>query len=161
MYFLLMLLLGTQTGPMRCGDLLIAPGATTLEVVAKCGEPDLRERVSGADMPLEEIWIYVNPSAGTQKLLHFSGVKLVQIANAGSATWTHEQMATFRCGDKALRAGNTKLDVRKACGAPEMVERVSSSAERSREIWLYLRDGRTVTMEFAGVELQRVELGSL
>lgn len=157
MSLILLLFLGANAGPMRCGDVLVAPGATTLDVVSKCGEPDLRERVSGADQPVQETWIYADADIGAQKLLHFEGVTLAGIANAGSGKWSRDQTGTFRCGDVAIQPGDTKLDVRKSCGEPGAARRVSLRDEALREVWLYERDQGVVELEFEGVELRRVE----
>lgn len=154
---LVLLLLAAHSGPMRCDDLLVAPGATTLEVRSKCGEPDWQERVSGADQPLEETWIYSRPGSGEQKLLHFKGARLASLQNAGVTSARDEASGLYRCRDGVLRTGNTKLDVRKACGQPDETRRVSGENETRRDSWLYMVDGQVVELQFAGVELQAVK----
>ena len=156
MYLLLMFLLGADAGPFRCGNLLVAPGATTLEVLSKCGEPDFRERISGDDDALEEVWIYENAAEGSQKLLHFTGVTLARIRNAGSGTRSRDNTGVFRCGNHVLVPGATKLDVRKKCGEPAAMDRTSSSEETLRETWLYQRGETFIELEYEGVELQRI-----
>lgn len=157
MSIFVLLLLATHSGPMRCDDLLVAPGATTLEVRAKCGEPDWQERVSGADQPLEETWIYWHPGSGEQKLLHFKGARLESLQNAGVSSAPGGAPGLYRCRDGVLQPGNTKLDVRKACGQPDETRRVSGENETRRDRWLYVIDGQVVELQFVGVELQEVK----
>lgn len=157
MYLVLVLLLAGDAGPMRCGDDLVQPGATVLDVQSRCGAPDLRERISGADQPLEEIWIYLRPESGEQKLLHFNGVTLAAIRNAGSGKRPTMQTGTLSCGETVIKSGSTKLEVTRYCGEPEATRRVSTPGEPVREVWLYRRDARTVELEFAGVELRSVK----
>lgn len=151
---LLLLLLGTDAVAMRCDNSLIASGATKLEVLSKCGEPDYRERVSGAHERSEEVWIYADAGSGAQSLLHFVGVDLKRVQKTGASRWTRERAGAFRCNDQLLVVGATKLDVRKQCGEPEIVEQVSGSDETLREIWLYQQADQFVTqLEFEGIEL--------
>lgn len=156
MITLALLLLATYSGPMRCGDLLVAPGTTTLEVRSKCGDPDWQERVSGDDQPLEETWIYSRPGSGEQKLLHFKGARLESLRNAGVASAPADASGLYRCRDGVLQTGSTKLDVRTACGQPDETRRISGENETRRESWLYMIDGKAIELQFAGVELQAV-----
>lgn len=123
---------------------------------SKCGEPDFRERISGDDDALEEVWIYEDATEGSQKLLHFTGVTLARIRNAGSGTWSRVKTGVFRCGNHVVAPGATKLDVRKKCGEPAAMDRISASNGTLREAWLYQRGGTFVEIEFEGVELRRI-----
>lgn len=151
-FLLAILFLGADVSSMRCGDLLVLPGASKLDVVSRCGEPDWRERISGADDALEEVWIYDLPEKNAQKLLHFEGVTLASIRDAGATPGN----GAIRCGDVLMQAGVSKLTVRKQCGKPAIVEAVSGDEAGAREVWLYDRDDVTVEFHFAGVELERV-----
>lgn len=153
-----LLLLASPAGPMRCDNLLVTPGATTLEVRSKCGEPDWQERVSGADQPLEETWIYARSDSGEQKLLHFKGVRLESLQNAGVAPARGGTGGLHRCAEGVLRVGNTKLDVQRACGQPDETRRISGENEKRRESWLYATDGLIVELQFEGVELQSADI---
>lgn len=151
---LMLLLLGSDAIAMRCDNSLVAAGANKLEVLSNCGEPDYRERVSGANDPGEEVWIYADPDSGAQSLLHFVGVDLKRVQKAGVSQWNRERTGAFRCNEQLITVGATKLDVRKQCGDPAIVEQVSGSDETRREVWLYQQPDQLVTqLEFEGVEL--------
>lgn len=154
---ILLLLLGLETSAMRCADVLVTSGASKLDVLTQCGEPDFRERISGANQPSEEIWIYADTGRNVQRLLHFAGVELVSIRNT-STNRRREPHGAFRCGDELVLPGATKLEVRNKCGEPAIVEQTSGDDETRWEIWLYSRQSnrQTVRLEFAGVELQQI-----
>lgn len=154
---LMLMLLGTDAIAMRCDNSLVAAGANKLEVLSKCGEPDYRERVSGANNPGEEVWIYSDPDGGAQSLLHFVGVDLKRVQKTGVSQWARERTGAFRCNEQLITVGATKLDVRTQCGEPAIVEQVSGSDDVLREIWLYQQPDQLVTqLEFEGVALVSV-----
>lgn len=64
---------------MRCGTHLVRSGDTKLEVLRHCGEPDLREVVSGADEPKTEQWYYERGSRQFPRVLTFRGFELIRI----------------------------------------------------------------------------------
>lgn len=64
---------------MRCGTHLVRSGDTKLEVLRHCGDPDLREIVSGADEPKVEQWYYERGSRQFPRVLTFRGFELVRI----------------------------------------------------------------------------------
>lgn len=64
---------------MRCGTHLVRAGDTKLEVLRHCGEPDLREIVSGADEPKVEQWYYERGSRQFPRVLTFRGFELVRL----------------------------------------------------------------------------------
>ncbi len=64
---------------MRCGTHLVLAGDTKLEVLRHCGEPDLREVVSGADEPKVEQWYYERGSRQFPRVLTFRGFELVRL----------------------------------------------------------------------------------
>lgn len=77
------LLLGTTdsfaTSQMNCGSALVKIGDGKTEVLAKCGEPDYREVVSGDNDSKREIWVY---RFGTSQFVHtltFTGFRLDDI----------------------------------------------------------------------------------
>ncbi|MCW8845024.1 MAG: DUF2845 domain-containing protein [Gammaproteobacteria bacterium] len=64
---------------MSCGSALVKLGDGKTEVLAKCGEPDYREVVSGSNDSKREIWVY---RFGTSRLVHtltFTGFRLDDI----------------------------------------------------------------------------------
>lgn len=154
---LVMLLLGAETGSLRCGNHLVTPGADKLEVLSRCGEPAWRERVSGDNEASREVWIYASPAAGAQKLLHFDGVSLVSIQDGDIGASRPLGGDSHRCGNSLVRAGETKLDVKNRCGEPALVEAVSGAEGTRREVWLYKDGEGSVALYFSGVRLDRVE----
>lgn len=77
------LLLGTTesfaSSQMHCGSALVKTGDGKTEVLAKCGEPDYREVVSGDNDSKREIWVY---RFGTRQFVHtltFTGFYLDDI----------------------------------------------------------------------------------
>ncbi|MGH8604275.1 MAG: DUF2845 domain-containing protein [Gammaproteobacteria bacterium] len=63
----------------RCGTHLIRAGDTKLDVMEKCGPPVLKETVSGANEALVEQWHYRPGSRSFQRILTFTGARLVDI----------------------------------------------------------------------------------
>ncbi|MGH8593857.1 MAG: DUF2845 domain-containing protein [Gammaproteobacteria bacterium] len=63
----------------RCGVHLVTAGDTKLEVMEKCGLPLLKETVSGADERLVEQWHYRPGTRSFQRILTFTGARLVDI----------------------------------------------------------------------------------
>lgn len=149
-----LLLIGPDVSAMRCGNLLVQPGANKLEVTSRCGEPHYRERVSGSDASSEEVWIYDRPQRNEQKLLHFKGVTLAAIVDA--AVLERHAGESLRCDGRLMHAGVTKLTVTKHCGKPDLVERTSGEEQVSREVWMYDRGDVIAELHFTGVELARV-----
>lgn len=64
---------------MRCGVHLVTPGDTKPEVLQHCGEPELREVVSGANEPRVEQWYYKRGVGQFPRVLTFEGIRLVRI----------------------------------------------------------------------------------
>ena len=64
---------------MRCGSSIVKTGDTKLEVLDKCGEPALREVVSGADDVKVEIWTYRGSPTRLTRVLTFRGSRLERI----------------------------------------------------------------------------------
>ena len=158
MYALLLsLLLGGETPAMRCGDLLVVPGANMLEVLARCGAPAWRERISAADEPVREAWIYEWPQNGAQKLLYFEGVTLARIHSADLVGATTAGSEGLRCGNALIRPGDTKLSVKRRCGEPALAETVSGEAGVQREVWLYAHGDGSMELHFNEVRLERIE----
>lgn len=153
---LALMLSGDAASAMRCDGQLVRPGATKLEVLSKCGEPALRERVSGENEPSREAWIYANEQAGSQRILYFDGVDLSEIRSGVSPGWKPGSADLLRCGNDIIAPGATKLDVRERCGEPALTEQISGSDEQRREAWLYRRQDSTVKLQFEGVRLVEV-----
>lgn len=64
---------------MRCGTHLVRSGDTKFEVLRRCGEPELKEIVSGADEPRVEQWYYDRGARQFPRVLTFRGLELVRI----------------------------------------------------------------------------------
>ncbi|MCJ7558361.1 MAG: DUF2845 domain-containing protein [Gammaproteobacteria bacterium] len=82
-FLLLGLLLMASTShaasEMNCGSALVKLGDGKTEVLAKCGEPDYREVISGGNDSKREIWVY---RFGTSRFVHtltFTGFRLDDI----------------------------------------------------------------------------------
>lgn len=76
---------------MRCGNKIVGEGDTKAEVLAKCGQPLLREYI-GEDVEIEygygtyskrivEEWTYNFGPSKFMPILHFRGNKLIEIRN--------------------------------------------------------------------------------
>ncbi len=70
---------GADTSSMRCGSKIITTDATKLEVLDKCGEPDLREVVAFGDNIKTEVWSYRGSSTRLTRILTFRGTRLTNI----------------------------------------------------------------------------------
>jgi len=66
-------------GSMRCGTKLVILSDTKLDVLDKCGEPNFKEIVSGADERRVEQWIYRPGGGQFDRVLTFRGIDLVDI----------------------------------------------------------------------------------
>ena len=70
----------TQTS-FRCGNLFVSPGTKSIEVLATCGEPlvkeDLGFRGRGGGRKLER-WVY-GPSAGYYKVVYIEGGEVTKV----------------------------------------------------------------------------------
>jgi hypothetical protein len=73
------LLNDARASTLRCGTHVIRTGDTKLEVLEKCGEPKLKEVVSGADERLVEQWFYRESSRQFTNILTFQGTELIRI----------------------------------------------------------------------------------
>lgn len=88
--FLMCALLGAGQAyaeTMRCDDGIISTGATSFEVLTKCGEPSDKETVNPTVQPdghlprgavTVETWVY-GPNNGAHNFLRFIDGKLVKI----------------------------------------------------------------------------------
>jgi hypothetical protein len=63
----------------RCGQKLVHIGETKIDVLDKCGEPQLKELVSGADERRVEQWVYKRSTRQLTRILTFEGTRLVMI----------------------------------------------------------------------------------
>lgn len=64
---------------MKCGNRLVMPGDTLVEVLQRCGEPEYRELVSGSDEPRVEQWYYERLNTQFPRILTFRGFHLIRI----------------------------------------------------------------------------------
>jgi hypothetical protein len=63
---------------MYCGDTLIDKGMTKLDVISKCGQPDLRE-VTSLVFQVREVWHYNCGEGRLNRSLVFEGETLVSV----------------------------------------------------------------------------------
>lgn len=69
---------------LRCGPKLVSVGDNKLDVLSKCGEPDMREKITGLyGSQVEEEWIYNLGSGDFMYTLTFEGGALKSIARGG------------------------------------------------------------------------------
>ena len=64
---------------MFCGRYLASPGDSKLEILEKCGEPALREVVSGHHQTRLEQWLYQPGQGRFPRLLTFEGMRLIKV----------------------------------------------------------------------------------
>jgi hypothetical protein len=62
----------------RCGTYLVSKMDQSFQVLQKCGEPQSKENISGADGPVMEKWVY-GPSEGYYTILTFRDDVLIGI----------------------------------------------------------------------------------
>jgi hypothetical protein len=77
----LTIILAVQTAmALRCGNLFVEPGVTSIEILASCGEPILKEVLGegGRSGAIEERWTY-GPKAGYYYLLYFKAGVLEKV----------------------------------------------------------------------------------
>jgi len=70
---------------LRCGSELVRVGDPTIEVLQKCGEPDLREIIKTNGLIVEK-WTYNCGSARFMRILTFKGgnVQRIEVADYGT-----------------------------------------------------------------------------
>jgi len=70
---------------LRCGTEIVRVGDPTIEVLQKCGEPDLKELIK-TDGLIVEKWTYNCGSARFMRIITFKGgnVQRIEIADYGS-----------------------------------------------------------------------------
>ena len=66
-------------GTMRCGTRLVLVGDSMPQVADKCGEPDFKEIVSGANERRVEQWYYRRGQGQFDRILTFDGIRLVRL----------------------------------------------------------------------------------
>lgn len=71
---------------LRCGSKLVRPGDTKADVRAVCGEPLIREMISGgagSENTVVEQWYYTLGPQRFTRVLTFRGLKLQDIESGG------------------------------------------------------------------------------
>lgn len=77
---LLLLFCGTSlASSMRCGQRVIQKGATKIEVLKHCEEPDMQDLISGLEDIKTEVWYYDRSPTGFLYILTFRGSRLERI----------------------------------------------------------------------------------
>lgn len=69
---------GEIESDFRCGTYLVSKMDQSFQVLQKCGEPQSKENISGADGPVMEKWVY-GPSEGYYTILTFRDDVLIGI----------------------------------------------------------------------------------
>lgn len=150
---------------LRCGNDLIMPGDSTVEVLSRCGEPLSRDVVAVASSGVEretdegeeqtlslrtekvELWVYDPGHGSLLRLLHFRGGKLVSIENAGRSDPLAEGTSRAQ-----VSAGDTKAEVLRKWGEPAAKEHLGV---RSTEIRRDLPDGDAESLTATSEKLER------
>ncbi len=78
---ILLLLIGDAAfaSSMRCGQNIIQKGATKIEVLKYCDEPDMKDLISGLEDIKTEVWFYDRAPTGFLYILTFRGSRLEKI----------------------------------------------------------------------------------
>jgi len=78
---ILLLLIGDAAfaSSMRCGQNVIQTGATKIEVLKYCDEPDMTDLISGLEDIKTEVWYYDRAPTGFLYILTFRASRLVKI----------------------------------------------------------------------------------
>lgn len=69
----------TFADSLRCGPHLVRVGDLKPDVLAKCGEPEIKEVVSGADERRVEQWVYRPGEFRFARVLTFKGLRVTRI----------------------------------------------------------------------------------
>jgi len=116
------LLLAGPVDAFRCGNKLVSEGDHQYDVLAKCGEPDYRERRPAAILPgvgpvdVTETWYY-NP--GTNRLIrilrfHRGRLRTIETGGYGFDSATADRS----CRPHELDTGMSKYELLARCGEP-------------------------------------------
>ena len=83
--FLLAIADRSSAQTIRCGTEIVSVGDPTIELLQKCGEPDLKELIKTNGFIIEK-WTYNCGSAGFMKILTLKGGKVhrVEVADYGT-----------------------------------------------------------------------------
>jgi hypothetical protein len=74
-----------RAGSMRCGTEIVRVGDPTIEVIQKCGEPDLKELIKTNGLIVEK-WTYNCGSTRFMRILTMKGGKVDRIETADYGT---------------------------------------------------------------------------
>jgi len=106
---------------IRCGSKLVSEGTLAAEVLAICGEPDLRDvwappggYGSGYIAPTEQ-WTY---NFGSSKLLRVLLIRNGRVDRIGTEGYGFPTPTRKRCGQTDILPGMTKYRLLMRCGEP-------------------------------------------
>lgn len=126
---LMVLVLGSadpaEAQTLRCDGRLVSVGDRRFDLIAACGEPDLRVPVRlellGAVpvLPYEEIWYY---NFGPHRLIRQVRLRSDRILAIDSAGYGFAVSTPGSCRPEDLRRGMTVLELLARCGAPADLE---------------------------------------
>jgi hypothetical protein len=108
-------------GSMRCGSQLVSEGMHAAEVLAVCGEPDLRDvwaqpgSYAPGYLPPIEQWTYNFGSNKLLRLLLFRNGRLDEIDSEG---YGFAEARSARCAYSDIRSGMSKYRLLARCGEP-------------------------------------------
>ncbi len=123
---LLLLLLGPALleaqASLRCGNAIVQRGESTFDLLAVCGDPDLRETIrvgllpDGRTMPGVERWTY---NRGPQQLVRIVEISEGRIQRIDSGGYGYRQFPGSRCPAQRLQRGMSRLELLGECGQPD------------------------------------------
>ncbi|MBF0493140.1 MAG: DUF2845 domain-containing protein [Deltaproteobacteria bacterium] len=158
-----LLLLSRTSFALRCGNQIVSEGDTSAQVLAKCGEPQIRddqqqqtveklgsEYIHKISIPVED-WIYDFGSNRLVQVLRFENNRLSKISSGGYGGYKNNPE---RCQNSFsyVSIGETKAQILLKCGLPswksseEEILKVIKSGPYSEylksniEIWNYQMD---------------------
>lgn len=107
---------------LSCGDSIVRVGATAETVLAKCGQPALRDSFLTPVAPgphavrRDAIWYYDRGPHRLIDVLHFEGGTLARIGTAG---YGFGDSPPRHCDPSQISLGMTRYELLQTCGPPE------------------------------------------
>jgi len=114
---------------LSCGDAIVRAGATSKQVLAKCGRPAYRDSFlspvapGNAAVRRDAIWYYDRGPHRLIDVLHFEGGTLVRIDTAG---YGFARPPPRDCDPTQMSVGMTKYELLQRCGPPARKEVLGS-----------------------------------
>ncbi len=125
-----------QAQSLRCDGRLVSVGDRRFDLIAACGEPDLRVPVRlellGAVpvLPYEEVWYY---NFGPHRLIREVRLRSDRVMAIESAGYGFTPAAPGSCRPEDLRRGMTVFELLARCGEPaDQAQRLRQRGPRTR-----------------------------